>query len=228
MGLLMTTPPSFFKISSKALRQFTTTIGSWSRSRLYNSFTNAPSAKKQRYTWHSHMEGRVMGWHDAMPALRSPQCSALGCFPPPAQSPRGGPGSPGQPATSLCAQRQRSACQLTHFSVSLQPVHLGTAQHSNPAHVGGPVPQAAQEGLLHVFLHAGHPVGSREGSVGGLPQREGWVVLGQRMGAGERGQGKKWQGTMTGERGQEMGSGGERAGERWHGTMTGERGRGLR
>jgi len=48
MGLLMTTPPSFFKISSKALRQFTTTIGSWSRSRLYSSFTNAPSAKKQR------------------------------------------------------------------------------------------------------------------------------------------------------------------------------------
>lgn len=48
MGLLMTTPPSFFKISSKALRQFTTTMGSWSRSKLYSSFTNAPSAKKQR------------------------------------------------------------------------------------------------------------------------------------------------------------------------------------
>lgn len=55
MGLLMTTPPSFFKISSKALRQFTTTIGSWSRSRLYSSFTNAPSAKKQRCcTRYSH------------------------------------------------------------------------------------------------------------------------------------------------------------------------------
>lgn len=48
MGLLMTTPPSFFRISSKALRQFTTTMGSWSRSKLYSSFTNAPSAKKQR------------------------------------------------------------------------------------------------------------------------------------------------------------------------------------
>ena len=48
MGLLMTTPPSFFKISSRALRQFTTTIGSRSRSKLYSSFTNAPSAKKQR------------------------------------------------------------------------------------------------------------------------------------------------------------------------------------
>ena len=48
MGLLMTTPPSCFRISSRDLRQFTTTIGSWSRSKLYNSFTRAPSTKEQR------------------------------------------------------------------------------------------------------------------------------------------------------------------------------------
>lgn len=44
----MTTPPSCFRISSSDLKQFTTTIGSWSRSRLYNSFTRAPSIKENR------------------------------------------------------------------------------------------------------------------------------------------------------------------------------------
>lgn len=86
-------------------------------------------------------------------------------------------------------------------------MHLGTAQHSNPAHVGRSVPQAAQEGLLHVFLHAGHPVGSREGSLGAFPQREGWGVLGQGMGAGDGGHGKRSHGTVTRERGQGVGAG---------------------
>lgn len=49
IGLLMTTPPSCFRISSRDLRQFTTTIGSWSRSKLYNSFTRAPSMKENKH-----------------------------------------------------------------------------------------------------------------------------------------------------------------------------------
>lgn len=48
IGLLMTTPPSCFRISSRDLRQFTTTMGSWSRSKLYNSFTRAPSIKENK------------------------------------------------------------------------------------------------------------------------------------------------------------------------------------
>lgn len=45
MGLLITTPPSSLRISSKARRQFTTTTGSGSLRRAYSSFTILPSKR---------------------------------------------------------------------------------------------------------------------------------------------------------------------------------------
>lgn len=45
MGLLIATPPSSFRISSRARRQFTITTGSGSLSRLYSSFTTAASGR---------------------------------------------------------------------------------------------------------------------------------------------------------------------------------------
>lgn len=43
MGLLIATPPSVFRSSSRARRQLTITTGSGSLSRLYSSFTTAAS-----------------------------------------------------------------------------------------------------------------------------------------------------------------------------------------
>lgn len=104
---------------------------------------------------------RTRGWLSAA-ACPGPGATPASC---PASAP------PRRPALRGPARSR----PLTHFGVPLQLQHLGAAEHGRSPHVGGLVPQAAEEGLLQVLLDAGHPAGGRPG-VSGPPPRPGWAL----------------------------------------------------